>query len=422
MAAIPGSEADRKRKNRLLLLLLVVFAFNHVDRLALGLLLQNIKAELRLTDTQLGMLTGLAFAVFYSLMGVVLARWADRGNRVAIITVTTALWSILVALCGFAASFAQLILLRIGVAVGEAGCAPAGHSLIADHFDRTERSRAASVFMLGGPLSVLIGYFMAGWLNSYFGWRATFVILGLPGVAIAACFYLTVRDPRVGDKRVETAAPSLPTVARALWGNVTFCQLLFCYSVSSFFAFGIGLWQPAFFRRSFGLDTGELGTWLAVIWGIGGLIGTYLGGDIASRRAAGRENLQLRAMAAAFAAFGVLSFLTYLSSNQYFSFALLGVAAIGVSMVNGPLFGMIQSLVAEPMRATAIALLYLAANLVGMGLGPLAAGALSDALRPVVGEESLRYALLALCPGYFWAAGHLWRGSRTVLHDLDMKG
>lgn len=425
-------------KNYLLTVLLVILAFNYVDRLALGLLLQDIKVDLDLSDTQLGFLSGIAFALFYSVMGIPIARWADRGNRVTIITITIALWSAAVALCGVAGNFLQLLLIRIGVAVGEAGCIPPAHSLIADYFTRAERPRAVARYMLGAPVSVLIGFFLAGWLNEFYGWRVTFMLLGLPGLPLAALAWYTLREPRRGKPTRETASrfaatalsqpesaalssthPSLKEVCVSLWTNTTFRHLLFCYSVLFFFSYGITKWQPAFFIRSYGLGTGELGTWFAVIFGLGGLLGTYWGGEWASRYAAHNERLQLKVMAVVYCSFGVISAGIYLSPNRYLAFALMGLAAVGAATAIGPLFATIQTLVPERIRATSIAIIYLFANLIGMGLGPLAAGALSDALRPLVGEESLRYALLALCPGYLWAGWHLWRGSRTVTRDLE---
>ena len=429
---------ERTSKNYLLTVLLVILAFNYVDRFALGLLLQDIKVDLDLSDTQLGFLSGIAFALFYSVMGIPIARWADRGNRVTIIAITTALWSAAVALCGLAGSFLQLLLIRIGVAVGEAGCIPPAHSLIADSFTRAERPRAVARYMLGVPLSYVIGYFLAGWLNQLYGWRMTFILLGLPGLVLAALAWFTLREPRVAKANsaashfassslssqrepaeVASAQPSLKEVCVTLWANTTFRHLLFCFSIVSFFGYGILQWKPAFFMRSFGLATGELGTWFAVIYGLGGLLGTYLGGELAARHAAHNERLQLKVMAVANSSFGVLSACIYLSPNQYLAFAFLALATVGGYMVTGPLFATIQTLVPERMRAMSIALIYLFANFVGIGLGPLAAGALSDAFRPFVGEESLRYALLVLCPGYFWSAWHLWRASRTVKRDLE---
>lgn len=424
-------------KNYLLSVLLVILACNLVDGLVLGLVLQNIKVDLALSDTQLGFLSGIAFALFYSVMGIPIARWADRGNRVTIISITTALWSVTVALCGAAGNFLQLLLIRVGVAVGEAGCIPPAHSLIADYFTRAERPRAVARYMLGGPLSVVIGYFLAGWLNEFYGWRATFMLLSLPGLALAALAWFTLREPRLGKPTMDPASrlaatslsqaesaalmwtqPSVKEVCVTLWANTTFRNLLFCFSVTSFFGAGIGQWQSAFFIRSYGLGTGELGTWFAVIYGLGNLLGIYWGGELASRLAANNERLQLKAMAAVYCSSAVISAFIFLSPNHYLAFGLMGLAVMVGTTATGPLFATIQTLVPERMRAMSIATIYLFANLVGMGLGPLAVGALSDALRPLLGEESLRYALLALCPGFFWGAWHLWRGSKTVSRDL----
>ena len=424
-------------KSYLLAVLLTILAFNYVDRFALGLVLQEIKLDLHLSDTQLGLLSGIAFALFYSVMGIPIARWADRGNRVAIIAVTTGLWSAAVALCGMAANFLQLLLIRIGVAVGEAGCIPPAHSLIADHFTRAERPRALARYMLGAPLSLLIGYFLAGWLNEFYGWRITFVLLGLPGLALSALARFTLKEPRRGESLsnaarglgatalsgvevavLSPAQPSLKRVVVTLVSNTTFRHLLLCFSVVLFFGYGILQWQPAFFIRSYGLRTGELGTWFAVIYGIGGILGTYLGGELASRHAGQNERLQLKVMAVVYASFALISTFVYLSRNRYLAFGLMGLAAVVGGTTTGPLFATIQTLVPQQMRAMSIAMVYLFANLIGMGLGPLAAGALSDALRPWAGEESLRYALLTLCPGYLWGGWHLWRASKTVTSDL----
>jgi predicted MFS family arabinose efflux permease len=427
----------QRYKGYLLTILMVVLAFNSVDRLALGLVLQNIKTDLQLSDTQLGFLTGIAFAIFYSVMGIPIARWADRGNRVRIISLTTAIWSAAVCLCALAGNFAQLLLIRIGVAVGEAGCIPPAHSLIADHFQRAERPRAVARYMLGGPLSAVIGFFVAGWLNELYGWRMTFAILGAPGLALAVLTRLSLREPRtqspashesagiadVGRNGItpSSATPSMREVFVTLWANATFRHLLLCFSVKSFFTYGIAKWQPAFFIRTHGLGTGELGTWLAVIYGVGGLVGTYWGGEWASRHAANNERLQLAAMAVLYCIFAVLFALVYLAPNRYWAFGFLSLAVVGMTMVSGPLFGTLQTLVPDRMRAVSIAIIYLFANLIGMGLGPLAAGALSDTLRPWAGQDSLRYALLALSPAYFWGAWHLWRASRTVTRDLQAR-
>lgn len=410
-------------KNYLLVLLMLILAFNSVDRVALGIVFQDIKADLHLTDTQLGFLTGIAFALFYSVMGIPIARWADRGNRVKIISITTMLWSAAVVLSGMATTFVQMLLVRIGVAVGEAGCVPPAHSLIADHFTRAERPKAAAQYMLGLPLALTVGYLVAGWLNQFWGWRATFVLLGLPGIALAALAHFTLREPRclpsgnLSAQSTAVAGPSFSEACIALWTNITFRHLLICFSVWNLFGYGLLQWQPAFFMRSHGLQTGELGTWFALIYGVGGGLGVYLGGEWAGRYAAEKERQQLRACAVAFAFFAVLNVYAYLVSNHYLALGALAIAAL-TNVVQGPILAVIQTLVEPRMRAMSIALVYLFSNLIGMGLGPMAAGVLSDALRPWLGEESLRYALVMLCPGYLWAAWHLLRAGRTVEQDL----
>lgn len=413
----------------LLAVLMVILAFNQLDRLALGIVLQNMKLDLNLSDTQLGFMTGIAFAVFYAVMGIPIARWADRGNRVTIIATTTALWSAAVALLGAATSFVQVLLIRVAAAVGEAGCQPSAHSLIADYFSRDERPRAVSRYMLGIPLALTGGFFAAGWLNEIWGWRVTFVVLGLPGLLIAALAAMTLREPRrsrttVGiaesstEQRAHSGGSGLKEVFITLWRISAFRHLLICHSVWYFFSAGILQWQPAFFVRSHHLGTGEIGMWFAVIYGVGCGLGTYLGGEWAARYAARNERLQLQACALGFATYALLYVCAFMAPSHYLAVAALALGNLGGSMALGPILATVQTLVPAPMRAQSIALVYLFANLIGVGLGPLATGALSDALEPQFGAESLRYALVLVSPGYIWAAWHLWRASQTIMRDL----
>ena len=409
----------------LLAILTAILTFNYVDRLALGLMLQEIKLDLSLSDTELGLLTGLAFALFYSFMGIPLARWADRGNRIAIITLTATIWSVMVALCGVATSFAQLLVIRVGVAVGEAGCIPPAHSLIAEYFDRSERPRAMARYMLGGPLSCVIGYFVAGWLNERLGWRITFIILGAPGLLLAAVAWFSLDEPRQSariagalEKEAPRAQPGLKEVCLSLWPNRAFRHIAVALSLLSFFNLGAGSWQPTFFIRSFGLQSGELGLWLTVLFGLGGLLGTYLGGEWAGRYAGKDEPRQLKVAAVALGVSGLILPLVYLSAHSVASLSYLGVAVVMQAMTGGPLFATVQTLVPRHLRAMSVAVIYLFSNLIGMGLGPLAVGALSDAFQPWFAEESLRYSLLCMCPGLVWVAWHLWRASRTVVTEV----
>jgi MFS transporter, Spinster family, sphingosine-1-phosphate transporter len=411
-------------KSYLLITLTVLLLFNCLDRIALGVVLEDIKKELVLTDTQLGFLTGLAFALFYSVMGIPIARWADRGNRVTIIALTAAVWSAAVALCGLAATFVQLLLIRVVVAVGEAGCIPPAHSLISDYFTRAERPRAFAIYGMGAASSFVVGFFLAGWLNEIYGWRMTFMLFGLPGLAVAALAAFTLREPRNEHSarnlpaQSDDVQPSFSEACVILWRNVTFRHLLLCNSVLFLFGYGILQWQPAFFIRSYGLTSSQVGLWLALTYGLGGLLGTYIGGEWATRRAAQNERLQLRAMSLAIGASGIVMVAAYLTRSMYLAFALIATYVLLLYAIGPLLNATIQGLVPPRLRAIAVAVVYLVANLIGMGLGPLATGALSDMLRPWAADESLRYALLLLSPGYLWGAWHAWRAGRSVAGDL----
>jgi predicted MFS family arabinose efflux permease len=413
---------DNAYRRYLLIVLMVILAFTLMDGLALGLMLQEIKGALHLGDTQLGLLTGIAYALFYAVAGIPIARYADRGHRVRIISITTALWGLAVMACGMAGNFLQLLLIRVVVAVGEAGCIPIAHSLIAAHFARAERPRAVSRFMLASPLSVLIGFFLAGWLNQFYGWRVTFMMLGLPGIALGLLAWLTLREPSRAAEAEPIEPPTVRQVFRTLSRNSTFRHLLVCFSIMSFFGYGIGQWQPAFFIRSYGFTTGELGTWFTLIHGLAAMVGLYAGGEWASRVAMNREHVQLRMMAVVYVAFGIVTACIYLVSNHYIAFGLMALGAVASGAASGPLFATIQTLVPPSMRATSMAIIYLFANLVGLGLGPLAAGVMSDAFHAWAGAESLRYSLLALTPGFAWGAWHVWCASRTARHDVEAAG
>ena len=407
----------------LLGLLTAIYAFNWMDRMTLGIVQENIKLSLGLTDTELGLLSGLAFALFYAVMGVPIASWSDKGDRPSIISITTALWSVLVSLSAVAGNFFQLLLIRVGVSVGEAGCVPPAHSLIAEYFDRPERPRAVSVYVQGPQIAMVVGYVAAGWLDEIVGWRATFVIIGLPGLALAALAHMTLSEPRRGYAHkvdpIQPASANTWEVLKTLWSNSAYRHLLICYSVWYFFGYGLFQWQPTFFMRSHGMSPGEVGTWFSLIFGLVGAAGVYIGGELATRYAPRREKLQLRGCGLALAVFAILTAGSLAVSTRYMALWLLGLASFGGNICQGPIVSTIQTLIAPRMRAMSIALLLFFANLIGLGLGPLAAGALSDTLKPWVGIESLRYALLILCPGYFWAAWHAWHAGSTVETEIE---
>jgi len=428
LGAQPSLAASR---HYVLTLLAGVMIFNYVDRVAMGLFLPQIKQDLALSDTQLGFLTGIAFAAFYATMGIPIARWADHGNRVRIISLTATMWSVAVALCSLPAKFSQLLMLRMCVAIGEAGCHPPAFSLLSDYFEPREHPRAISRYMLGWPLALLFGYFAGGWLSQIYGWRVAFVLLGVPGVLLGALVAFTVREPRTRSPMLVVPTPppppttpqpqaSLRRVLKELLCSPSYRNLLLAFSLSYFFANGILQWLPSFFSRSDGLSSAEVGMWLALIYGVGGLLGTWAGGELAARYAAGNQRLQFRALSLLYCALAVLSTLVYLAPNYQLALTALVFSSVGSAIVTGPMFAATQDLVPARLRATSVALVLLTSNLIGLGLGPLAAGALSDLLRPRFGADGLRFALLALSPGYFGCAWFLWRAQRAHISSVSV--
>ena len=364
-------------------------------------------------------MTGMAFALFYAIAGVPLARWSDRGNRNVVITITTGLWSAMVVLCGLVGNYTQLLLVRVGVAVGEAGCLPPAQSLIADYFDRAERPRAMATYWLCFPISVIVGFLGGGWLAETVGWRMTFIIMGVPGILLAILVKFTLREPRLKQTTIiDVEQPSWSEVRRTLWQTQAFRHIVLAFCVSYFFSLGMFSWLPTFFMRSHGMQLGEVGIWLALTIGVCGLFGTYLGGVLTSRYAAGKEALQMRAVALLMSIMALVNVMTYLPSNRYIALAFLAMAAVVATSMNGAIFSSIQSLTNDRMRSVAIALIFLLANLIGMGLGPLAVGVVSDLFAPLFGQDSLRYALVSFSPGLLWVAYHYWKSAATIEEDI----
>lgn len=430
MSAVPTAHSHVTRRYRyyLLAVFAMIMAFNYADRLSLGIALQNIKADLNLSDTQLGLITGLAFSTFYAILGLPIARWADKGNRVDIISLATLLWSAMVALTGRVSGFTQLLAVRVGVGIGDAGTAPTANSLMPDYFSRAERPRAAAIFSLSVPAMMIFGYLVSGWLNQYLGWREMFTVISLPGLALAALAKFTLIEPRVeatANRSVATVTnrpppptPKMRDVLATFKTRATFRHLLLCYAIMAFYGAGTMQWLPAFFIRTYGMKTGELGSWLTLVTAPLSIVTTYLGGALASRYAARNERLQFQVIAAVCILIGVTHALTYLSPNRYVALLFVGLATI-TYMINGPLLAAFQTLLPPPMRATGLAIVYLFAGLIGSGLGPLAAGTLSDILARPFGHDSLRYALLILTPLCLWGAYHMWIASRTVGAELQ---
>jgi predicted MFS family arabinose efflux permease len=385
------------------------------------LFLQPIKEDLRLSDTQLGLLTGIAFGLFYATFGVPLARWADRGNRVTLTAVAIGLWGVTVMLCLFVTNYAQLVLCRVFAAVGESGCKPPTYSLLGDYFPETAaRTRAMSIYIAGSPLSNLLSFFLGGWLNELYGWRMTFFLLGIPGLILALLVKTTIAEPRARQLRVGMgpAPPPLKAVLSTLWRRRSLRHLSMALILYYTMGLGLGPWYAAFMMRSHGMGTGQLGVWLGLIFSIAGVAGVLVGGYVTGRWFAANESGQMRLSAAMVAALVpcYIAFLTLPGSRQAL-FALIPLMLI-FSIFLGPTYVLMQRLVADPMRATVMAVVMLLANLIGFGIGPQVVGMLSDFMTPIVGNDGLRYAMLSMSFVALWSAYHFWCVARTVAGDL----
>jgi len=409
-------------KRYVLGVLTLVYTLNCLDRSLIGLLLEPIKRDLDLSDTQLGFLTGIAFALFYSTMGVPIARWADRGNRVTITSITIGLWGVTVMSCLFVTNFVQLVCARIAAAIGEAGSMPPTYSLVGDYFPgMAERARAMAVYMLASPFSVLAGYALGGWINELYGWRMALFVVGVPGLIVAAIVHWTVREPRVQRTVPEQAARSAPTILDVLnifWQRRALRHLNIAIILLWMIAHGMNPWYAAFMMRSHGMGTAELGVWLGVIISLGGLLGIALSGFVIPRWFAGNDRGQMRLSAVVVALLVPFSVLFLLLPDKYWAMAALVPTTAAFNFFLGPTFALMQRLVIDETRATAMAVMMLLANLIGMGIGPQLVGILSDLLAPVVGGDSLRHAMLAVSLVSLWAAYHFWQIGKTVSSDI----
>jgi predicted MFS family arabinose efflux permease len=406
--------------------LLVAYVCNFVDRSVLSILLQSIKTDLQVSDTMLGFLSGFAFAFFYTLCGIPIARWADRGSRSFIIALAILVWSVMTALCGFARNFVELALARIGVGVGEAGGSPPAHSLISDYFPPEQRGTALSIYSLGIPIGGSIGVFAGGWLNEWFDWRTAFIVVGLPGVLVALLVRLTLRDPPRGHSEGGGAAAGstepVADVFRFVLRLRSFVHMALGAAFHSLYAYGAGAFIPAFFVRVHGFGTGELGTWLAGLGLVFGGLGTFLGGylsDWVSKRDA-RWYMWVPAISTLVYIPFAITFYLWPDGRTALYF-MIPTYVLG-SMYLGPTFAMSQTLVKPSMRALSSAILLFILNLIGMGTGPQIVGLLSDWLVPVYGVESVRYALLFVVVGFaLLSTCHYFIAARSLREDLQAK-
>lgn len=402
-------------RNFALGMLLLVYTFNFVDRQILGILASAIKTDLQLSDKQLGLLAGPAFALLYSTLAIPLAWVADRTSRTWVITLSLAVWSLFTGLCGFATSFGQLFAARIGVGVGEAGGIAPSYAVIADMFPARSRARALAVYSLGIPLGSAAGVMLGGYIAARVDWRTAFFVVGGAGVLLAPLFRLVVREP-VRDAAVAGRAP-VGRVFAILAAKPSFWLLAFGAASSSMLGYGLAFWLPSLLKRSFHLDLVQTAQFYGAVLLIGGVPGILLGGVIGDRFGGRDRAIYARAPAIAFLVAVPLFAAGIMSTSTAAAFLFFLIPQALVYLWLAPVVTAVQHLVPAHMRATASASFLLINNLIGLGAGSFALGAVSDGLTARFGDEALRYSMLGGLSLYLLAGVLMWLASTPLRKD-----
>ena len=403
--------------------LALTYAFSFMDRQILSILLEDIRAEFSLSDLQLGLLSGIAFALFYATLGIPIARLADKFNRVTIVSTAVAVWSAMTALCGAAANFWQLFLARVGVGIGEAGGSPPSHSIISDYFNKEERSFALAIYSLGTSLGMLFGLVMGGFVAEYYGWRWAFVCAGVPGLALALLLKLTVREPLRGamEEMAEkpprpqpTAGESMIAAFRALWANRCYRYVNLAHMLGVFVGYGFTVWKPPLYLRQFDLSQSEVGLIVGLTsagLGVPGmLLGGYLGDRLSKRDPRGPAWLCAAAVLLATPVY----LLALWSSDWVTTTVFIGLGVFLYSLSHAPGLAIVQTVVEPHRRAQAAAYVFFLANILGLGLGPVLVGSLSDGFAAEFDNRSLNVALGFVTLVLLAAAAMYWRTAQAL--------
>lgn len=408
------------RRWYVLALLTLVYVSNIADRYVISTLVEPIKSELRLSDTAVGFLTGTALALFYTGFGLPLGILADRtARRALMLAVCTAIWSAMTAVCGLAGSFGQLLLARIGVGIGEAGGTPASQSIMADVFPRTERVAASAIFAVGAAAGSMLGSGVGGSISDAYGWRSAFFALSVPGFVIAALVALTVREPpRLQDASMR--APPLRQTLRFIVEQRSLFHVVAGSTVCTFWTWGLMWWTPAFLARSYHFTVGEAGALLGYVNGIGGTIGSLVGGAVLYRIGRRNPRWECRLMAAVTFLGTIISVIAYSTPKRDLTALMLWFFAPIGYLYLVPTFSWIQNLAQPRMRGLVCAVFLFGSNVANLALAPQLIGLASDMVagHSTLGAESLRYVLAASAATGFWAAYHFWAAGRTMAADL----
>jgi len=403
--------------------LTTVYSFNFIDRQLLVILQESIKAEMGLSDTQLGLLSGFSFAIFYVSFGIPLAKLADSWIRRDVIVISLTIWSSMTAVSGFAQNFIHLLLARIGVAIGEAGGSPPAHAMVSDIFNQQQRATALAIYSTGINIGILFGFLLGGWINEFYGWRTAFLVVGLPGIALAIFLKLAVAEPTRGmaeEKVDEGSAPKLNETLKLLWSRKSFRHLSIACGIHAFVSYGAGNFIPSLFLRLHDIETGELGTWLALSSVAGG-IGTFMGGYLSDRL--GKQDPRWYQWVPAITTLIYLPFtlFIYLTDQTYLALMTTFITGMLFNAYLAPNLAITHSLVGLRMRAMSSAILFFILNFIGLGFGPMVIGFVSDMINPTYGIESIRYALLIVIPiSTIWSATHYFIAARHIRSDLEL--
>jgi predicted MFS family arabinose efflux permease len=409
---------NKLEAHRTLAVLLMIYAVSYMDRQLVAILIEPIKREFGMSDAAAGLLYGFAFVVFFSLLGIPIARHADRSNRSRIIVGSLLLFSTLTAAFAWTTSYWQLLLARIGVGIGEAGTNPPSQSMIADLYPLERRGIAMAIYAAGIHLGILFGFLVGGFLGQRFGWRSAFLIAGVAGLLMALAAAAWVKEPA----RTSNNAPIAQRVGIAnaigvLWHSKSLRHLFIGGTLANVAVTAVLAWLPALLIRSHGLSLSSTGALLAFVIGVLGAGGTLLSGVLADRLGARNPAWRLRCVVVALLVAAPCWAIAIYSENRYVALPALMLAGALVAFYVGPSFAALQTLARTDMRALAASLLVFCTNLVGVGLGPLAVGVLSDAWAQEYAVHSLRAALLTVPPLFVWAAVHYEIAARRFAAD-----
>jgi len=405
-----------------LFILTAVYVFNFIDRQILVILQESIKQELGLSDTQLGLMTGFTFAIFYVSFGIPIARLADKGNRRNIIAVSLTIWSAMTALSGMAQNFMQLLLARIGVGIGEAGGSPPSHSIISDLYPPKKRATALAIYSTGISIGILLGFLIGGWVNQYLGWRMTFLVVGLPGILLAVILRFTLKEPPRGlsDEASDVANEqhSMKDVFKLLREKKSFRYIAVGAGFAAYVSYTVTSWMPPFLARVHDMSSAEIGTWLSLIFGIGTGIGYFMGGYLTDRLSKKDKRWYLWLPALTLLLAIPLALVAFFASDANTTLLAIILPAFLNSLYLAPCIALTHGIVSVRMRALASAILFFVLNIIGLGFGPFVGGIISDMLQPSLGVDALRWALSNSAIASVLSASCLFMASKSIRKDL----